>query len=242
MATDTASMLHDKQLLTTGEATSAATPTGIFFVPSIYDHTSLVDHLKDMAENQLPSEKLEHLCRDDFATALGKQAFELAQQGVVYDTDANCCEESEPRLIRALERDAITNARYKSPLILTHNRNPVAIAKRYGERTIYGLENVPKLNIYKGLFHAATNSSAYIDAPPASRHAWQVALADAPLGAIRPLRFSTFVTPPEMRQELIPVDYSQHGLTPEDMNAPLTTKHSTLQDYAYDALKKAVLL
>lgn len=199
----------------------------------IYDPVSLVEYFKDMGEDQPNRETTKNLLSTDLKTNIGKRGLFLASHNVEYNVDANCCEESEPRLIRALQEKAIQNDKFKSPLIVTHEDQPVALIKQFGERTAFGLEDVPEHGIYRGLFHSAMAANRYHKDALKADHAWKLPLESENGAGFQPIRFSLFEVPVNERYELIEIDYDQDDLSAEDMNAP--------QEYTTDDIHELVL-
>ncbi len=232
------SIRNDRATLATGAPVTVS--PSLFERAPIYDTVGLVDFLKEFSEDQPGPRTGNKLHETDLSTDLGRRALELARWNVTYDTEANCCEESEPRLVSALLPDAITNPRYRSPVIITHQGRLAAVMKRYGERTIYGFEDIPEYSIYKGLFHAADNAFDVSSPLPKSKSAWVLRLEQSPLQNIRPLRLSTFAVPLKERQELVPVDYAQNGLTIATMNLPQLHTHDTVHELAEHARRNAI--
>lgn len=167
----------------------------IAYVEYLKDMTAVVDMKPDRtAESQ-------HL-----QTQVGQAVFSAIKHDTWFDTKANCCEESEARLVMSLNDEAVVNPAYKSPIIIVEQGQPVAISKQFGERTVYGLEDVPEYGLYRGLFHSTDQSALSQCIPLAEDHAWTVALDDkqsiSRLYLGNPIRPSLFLVPQHVRNEM----------------------------------------
>lgn len=208
---------------------------------AIDDHVNLVDYLKEMTEDELSFRRTELLVANQMRTEIGKRALYLARNSVNFDVWANCCEESEPRLIRALQPDAINNPLFKSPIILTHEGEPAGVIKRFGERTIYGLADHPDKDLYTSTFHGLKQHAKFIESLPPSDHAWEVPLDTPAIKYFAPLRISTFAAPLHERSALSHMDLGdQPDLSNDDMNAVQLYSHEMIYDLTKAAQQTAV--
>jgi hypothetical protein len=136
-------------------------------------------------------------------TKIGSTLLTVLTHHASLDIETACCEESEARLALSLDQQAIANPNLRSPVILTHSGEPVAALKQTGMRSIYGIEDIPELGIYRGMFHATTHTSSKpLPIPGKSEHAWHTPL-DTPLIDITgPTRPSLFLIPESVRHDM----------------------------------------
>lgn len=231
---------HDQLMLLHGSVDSA-NGSGIYKT-ALYDHIGLVDFLKEMADNQISSKEAGRVSEQLMRTEVGKRALYLATENVVYDTEAFCCEESEPRLIKALQPEVIQNPATKSPIIFTYHGALAGVLKRFGERTTYGLTDHPDKGLYSKTFHGLTRHKKFIESLPPSDHPWQIALNTPTLQTFDPLRLSTFTVPLDERQLYQPMDfdYLPPDLSIEEMNDTQSYTHEMIYDLTEAARKNAV--
>lgn len=239
MSTHSRDIQHDRLMLAYGTADSIK--YGGIYETALYDHIGLVDFLKEMADDQISSKEANRVNQQVMRTEVGKRALYLATENVVYDTDADCCEESEPRLIKALQPEIMQNPATKSPIIFTYHGALAGVLKRFGERTTYGLADHPDKDLYAKTFHGLTRHKKFIESLPPSDHAWEVALDTPTLQMFDPLQLSTFTVPIEERQLYQPMDFDYlPGLSNEEMNTTQSYTHEMIYDLAEAARKNAV--
>lgn len=163
-----------------------------------------VEYLKDMTAtvDKKPDRAAEP---EQLQTQVGRAVLMALKHDTWFDTTANCCEESEARLVMSLDDEAIRNPVYKSPVLITDQGQPIAISKQFGERTIYGLEDAPEHRIYKGLFHSTDQLVFPQYTPPVADHAWTVAIDEPSMSKLylgNPIRPSLFIVPEYVRNEM----------------------------------------
>ena len=239
MSTYSRDIQHDRLMLLYGTVDS--TISREIYTTALYDHVGMVDYLKEMADDRITSKEVDRVSQQVIRTEVGKRALYLASKNVVYDTEAYCCEESEPRLIKALQPEVIQNPATKSPIIFTYHGALAGILKRFGERTTYGLTDHPDKGLYSKTFHGLTRHKKFIESLPPTDHPWEIALDTPTLQTFDPLRLSTFTVPLAERQLYRPMDFEYlPELSNEEMNDTQSYTHEMIYDLAEAARKNAV--
>ena len=151
---------------------------------------------------KLSREEVESTDSSNLITDLAKRALMLTKNGVVFDdTYPDCCEEAEQRLLEGISPYAISNSSINSPIVVTHEHEPVGVIKRYKIRTMYGITDVPEHGIVSGAFHRISND--FSPEAPSANHAWSVALEAKDAPTFEPVRLSVFTIPLEERLKLL---------------------------------------
>lgn len=200
----------------------------------IHDYDSLNGYVDLVSARMrtLPPDILDTIPVNKLRTTLARQALSVAKHDGTFANEINdldgFCSESEWRLARAMEDEAIENPDYPSPIIVTDEEKPVAIIKQYGVINCYGLSNRPSSSLYAGVIHAVESDMWPARIP--STHAWTV-----PLDAIEltPVRLSTFAVPQTFRAEFV------DERTREDDWLALTTSAFSLAKRTRAALASA---
>lgn len=137
----------------------------------------------------------------EMKTAIGQKAVSVLSFptftpfGVEYRL--GCCDTAEYKLVAGIELSSVANDQYVSPTIVTQmfedEEIAVALIKGYGEKTLYGLRDVPERQIFSGVFSSVAGFTNQRDRVPRTDSPQKIGLDE--LGGIWPVRFSSLIIP-----------------------------------------------
>lgn len=110
------------------------------------------------------------------------------------------CSAAEPTLLASIKGIVVDDANLPSPIIVTDKGEDVAIIKSTGNPLVFGLTNREELGIFPGCFGIPNSIKADLD-PKRVEHAGAHELPLRDLGRVALIRLSTFLVPPEDRQQ-----------------------------------------
>lgn len=207
--------------------------------------TPLFSYVMDYKDTKILVETLSHNLRNSpegvpispstLSTDLALRALMLMQQGVTFDDSfEDCCHEAEARLLDGISPYAVSNPSINSPVVVTHENQPVGVIKRNKVRTMYAIADVFDHNIVNGAFHSITND--FRPEAPSANHAWSVDLKDEAAPTFEPVRLSVFTIPLEERLKLL------HFEDPNDTLAKVALQgsHEKIIECILAAQKNAV--
>lgn len=139
----------------------------------------------------------------ELATELGHMTASLcASKDLAFSrVDNSVCPEAEPRLLANLAETP--NPRFRSPLIVTYDDEPVAIAKSYGEETIHALSDDKHLNLFENTICKHDQLEQINRVLEPSDQAFWIDAASLERKFNNPYRISAFAVPADMRRNLI---------------------------------------
>jgi len=133
--------------------------------------------------------------RSTFVTELGQRAYQLSAMGAIFVNGPEIvCADAEWRLKAALQADTDQNRSWRLPLFVTIGTQACGVIKFNGERTCYGLADVPELNLYRDVWHGVVKTPHYESVVGSEAMTIPAHLLD-----FKPHRLSHFVVPSEER-------------------------------------------
>ena len=110
------------------------------------------------------------------------------------------CAAAEPTLLASIKGTVVNNANLPSPIIITDGGEDVAVIKSAGNPLVFGLASREEFGIFPGCFGIPNGIGTDLDPKQVERAgAHELPLRD--LGGTALIRLSTFLTPPEDRQQ-----------------------------------------
>lgn len=138
--------------------------------------------------------------RFEAATNIGAMIQKWAPVSFNYNSDGvGICPEAEPKFIANAEQAA--NDNFRSPLVIFDKDEPVALAKAYGEPTIYSFKNKKPKGLLKDTICINNELGCRVTKLPRRSGAYLIELSEITAPFV-PMRVSALAVPGKIRGEL----------------------------------------